>query len=63
MHTNGYEISYIRTTRSKCHVRLEHEPLSYEQTWNTCLNHSSTVSKGCVHQEYKPLNDEQIKNT
>jgi hypothetical protein len=58
MHTNGCEISYVCTIRSK--GRVYDEPLTYEQTQKTCSNHLSTGSKGCVHQEHKPLNDEQV---
>jgi hypothetical protein len=63
MHTNGYMFSYVYTIGSKGRVHEEHEPITYEQTRNTCSNHLSIESKGCVRQEHKPLNDEQKKKT
>jgi hypothetical protein len=53
----------VYSTRSKGHVREEHEPLTFEQTRKTCISHPTTRSKGLVHQEQEPLNDEQAKNT
>jgi hypothetical protein len=63
MHTNEYEISYVCTIGSKGCVHEEHEPLTYEQTWKTCLDNLSTGSKDHVHQQHEPLKDEHMKNT
>ena len=63
MYTNGFVFSYVCSTGSKGRVREEHEPLTYEQTPETCESHPSSGSKGLVHQEQEPLNDEQVKNT
>jgi hypothetical protein len=55
--------SHMSNEQDQRVMLVEHDPLTYEQTQKVWVNHPSTRSKGSVHDEHEPLNDEQTKNS